>query len=56
MEATDAGKLPVLEKGRKVDEDLLKIKKFPETPEWPQDLDHEALKRFLTETSTFSYA
>jgi len=45
----------VTEKGRKVDEELLKIKKFLETLQRPQELDHEALKRFLIEKSTFSY-
>jgi len=54
-EATDEGDLLVTEKG-KVDEELLKIKKFLGALEWPQELDHEALKRFLTETSTFLYA
>jgi hypothetical protein len=44
VEAAEGGDLPVTEKGEKADKYLLKIKKFFEMLEQPQDLDREVLR------------
>ena len=55
VEATEEGDLPVTEKGKKADKELLKIKEFLETLEQPQDLDREALKCFLKKASNYLF-
>ena len=51
VEATEDRDLPITEKGKKANKELMMIKKFLETLERPKDLDCETLKRFLKKLS-----
>src|SRR6266446_9134426 len=51
VEATEDRDLPITEKGKKADEELMMIKKFLKTLERPKDLDCKTLKQFLKKSS-----